>query len=54
MLGPKFQKEKRGTFQYEIKCDNGKSKMAEGNMKILCNGVSVEKGHDKQMEKTNV
>lgn len=54
MLGPKSQKEKRGKFQYEIKCDSGKPKMVGGNMKILCNGVSVEKSYDKQTEKTNV
>lgn len=47
MLGPKSQKEKGGKFLYKIKCDSGKPKMVGGNMKILCNGVSVGKGYDK-------
>lgn len=44
----------RGKFQHEMKCDSGKPRMVEGNMKSLHNRVSVGNGYDKQMEKTNI
>lgn len=43
MWGPKSL-DKRGKFQYEMKCDSGKPRMVQGNMKILYNGISMEKG----------
>lgn len=54
MWGPKFLKGKGGKFLYKIKYDNGKPRMVEGNMKFLYNGVCVEKGFNKNMEKPNM